>query len=117
MNAINDLVRGALLGKVSSGTTERAILELAELYREIDNYDRICTEVRNELTAAGIPELTEDRLTVVPLSKRVAQLRTDFELALSILKRLAYKKSASDVDYFDLVAATHFVDDHTEPMR
>jgi hypothetical protein len=57
---------------------------LAEKYQiylqicaEIDRYDKVCTEIRNELTAAGIPELTEDRLTVLPLVKRVAQLRTD----------------------------------------
>jgi hypothetical protein len=31
--------------------------------------------VRNELTAAGIPELTEDRMTVLPLVKRVVALR------------------------------------------
>jgi len=89
MNAINDLVRGALLGKVVVGTTEKAILELAELYREIDNYDRICTEVRNELTAAGIPELTEDRLTVVPLADRVGILRARLEEAETLLLSLA----------------------------
>ena len=41
---------------------------------EIDQYDAVLTKVRNELTAAGIPELTEDRLTVLPLSNRVYQL-------------------------------------------
>ena len=46
------------------------------LRAEIDGYDKICTQVRNELTAAGIPELTEDRLCVVPLAKRVALLAT-----------------------------------------
>jgi hypothetical protein len=48
-----------------------------KLRAEIDRYDSICTAVRNELTAAGIPELTDDRLTVVPLVKRVATLRAD----------------------------------------
>jgi hypothetical protein len=75
MSAINDLITGAFLGKVVVGTVEKAVLELAELYREIDHYDKICTEVRNELTAAGIPELTEDRMTVLPLVKRVVALR------------------------------------------
>ena len=75
MSTLNDLITGALQGRVVVGTVEKAVLELAELYREIDNYDRICTEVRNQLTAGGIPELTEDRLTVIPLVKRVALLR------------------------------------------
>jgi hypothetical protein len=79
MSALNDLITGAFLGTVVVGTLEKAVLELAELYREIDRYDKICTEVRNELTAAGIPELTEDRLTVLPLVKRVVALREKAE--------------------------------------
>ena len=71
MSALNELITGAFLGQVVVGTVEKAVLELAELYREIDNYDKICTQIRNELTAAGIPELTEDRMTVVPLATRV----------------------------------------------
>ena len=86
MSALNDLVTGALLGKVAVGTTEKAILELAELYREIDNYDRICTEVRNELTAAGIPELTEDKLKVLPLKQRVSLLRERLARAMKLLR-------------------------------
>lgn len=50
--------------------------EIDHLRAEIDRYDKVCAEVRNELTAAGIPELTEDRLTVVPLAKRVSLLAT-----------------------------------------
>ena len=48
---------------------------ITDLRAEIDHYDKICTDVRNELTAAGISELTEDRLTVLPLAKRVSLLR------------------------------------------
>ena len=58
------------------------------LRAEIDGYDKICTEVRNELTAAGIPELTEDRLTVVPLVKRVHNL---------VISRNAWKKVAEEL--------------------
>jgi len=66
---------------------------LAEKYQiylqncaEIDRYDKVCTEIRNELTAAGIPELTEDRLTVLPLVKRVAQLRTELDEAKQVIE-------------------------------
>ena len=74
MSALNELITGAFLGQVVVGTVEKAVLELAELYREIDSYDKICTQMRNELTAAGIPELTEDRMTVIPLATRVRML-------------------------------------------
>ena len=68
-------VRDGLLAQMASETGA----EILRLRAEIDRYDKICTEVRNELTAAGIPELTEDRLTVVPLAKRVALLRSELE--------------------------------------
>ena len=74
-SALNDLITGALQGRIVVGVVEKAIRELAVLYQEIDHYDKVCTEVRNELADAGIPELTEDRLTVLPLAKRVSLLR------------------------------------------
>jgi hypothetical protein len=43
---------------------------------EIDHYDKVCTEVRNVLTVCDIPELTGDRLTVLPLATRVYLLGT-----------------------------------------
>ena len=61
------------------------------LRAEIDMYDRTCAEVRNELTAAGIPELTEDRLYVVPLAKRVRSL---------VAFRGAWKKMAEELENY-----------------
>ena len=45
------------------------------------------------------------------------RLSAELEEALNLLKPLAYKKNVEDVNYFDLVAVTHFVEEHTEPMR
>jgi len=78
--------------ELSSGLAARMIAKTASiaaerdaLRDEIDRYDKICTGVRNELTAAGIPELTEDRLMVVPLVKRTHNL---------VISRNAWKKLA-----------------------
>jgi len=65
--------------------------EMTQLRAEIDMYDRTCAEVRNELTAAGIPELTEDRLYVVPLAKRVRSL---------VAFRDAWKKMAEELENY-----------------
>jgi len=48
--------------------------KIQELEAEIDRYDKVCTDIRNELTAVGIPELTDDRLSVIPLVDRVKKL-------------------------------------------
>jgi hypothetical protein len=76
------------------------------LRAEIDGYDKICTGVRSELTAAGIPELTEDRLTVVPLVKRVVLLATShsklendnkkLEGALARISNMVYEASLDE---------------------
>jgi len=47
-----------------------------KLRSEVDRYDVICTGIRNELTDAKIPELTENRLYVVPLVARVKMLHS-----------------------------------------
>jgi hypothetical protein len=99
MSALNDLITGAFLGKVVVGTVDKAVLELAELYREIDRYDKICTDVRNQLTAAGIPELTEDKLTVLPLAKRVEMLVADNENLMASL----YKEAVRTEEGFTLI--------------
>ena len=53
MSALNDLITGAFLGKVVVGTVEKAVLELAELYRRMDWAARVITELRNKpFTAA-----------------------------------------------------------------
>jgi hypothetical protein len=96
MSALNDLITGAFLGTVVVGTLEKAVLELAELYREIDRYDKICTEVRNELTAAGIPELTEDRLTVLSLAKRVKCLGDENAQARKVIENYSDRTDLDD---------------------
>jgi len=57
----------------------------AQLRAEVDKYDSICTAVRNELTNAGVPELTDDRLAVVSLVARVALLRANRDIRQSEL--------------------------------
>jgi hypothetical protein len=85
--------------------------ENTQLKNEIDRYDKICTEIRNILTACNIPELTGDRLTVLPLATRVyllgtigakemernAQLRTEnaeMREALEEIKKLDFRGKA-----------------------
>jgi len=58
---------------------------IAQLRAELDRYDSICTAVRNELTNAGVPELTDDKLAVVSLVARVAILRADRDIKQSEL--------------------------------
>jgi hypothetical protein len=72
MNALDELIE--LMGRYdpsSYGLADRAKQELVQLHNEIDKYDKVCTEIRNKLTSVGIPELTEDRLAVIPLAERV----------------------------------------------
>jgi uncharacterized small protein (DUF1192 family) len=88
-------VRDGLLAQMASETGA----EILRLRAEIDRYDKICTEVRNELTAAGIPELTEDRLTVVPLAKRVALLRSELERVKAENEKVCEWQSDSDGIY------------------
>lgn len=66
----------ALVNKLATTERNRAAAEdwARSCVKEIDRYDAICTAIRNLLTKAGIPELTEDRLVVVPLKQRVSAL-------------------------------------------
>jgi hypothetical protein len=74
-----------------------AAAELAALRAEVDRYDRVCTEVRNSLTSFGIPELTGDRLTVIPLVERVRLLQTLRQKGINSLRaELAAANKAVD---------------------
>jgi len=81
------------------------VKENTQLRAEVDKYDLICTAVRNELTNAGVPELTDDRLAVVSLVARVALLRANRDIrqseldeAIRVMEPLTYGLSFIDSD-------------------
>ncbi|MBE3093443.1 MAG: hypothetical protein IMZ52_00300 [Actinobacteria bacterium] len=74
-----NLARHSLDECRKKGDDKTAII--SQLCSEIDRYDAICTGIRNELTVAGISGLTEDRLNIIPLFKRMTQLVTKFNFA------------------------------------
>jgi hypothetical protein len=117
----------AVCGEFVPGNLENHVHDsakiIAELRSEIDRYDKVCTEVRNVLSAAGIPELTEDRLTVLPLATRAflmatasAALQKRVETARSVILRLNRLKhndgSRSYPDRSDIEAAVAWLEDN-----
>ena len=94
----------------------RAAIELSQLRTENEQKDKAYQLAVAECVKACKERDMHKRNWENTMEHR-DRLSAELELALSILKPLAYKKYNTDVNYFDLVAVTHFVEEHTEPMR
>jgi hypothetical protein len=97
--------------------------EIGDLKSQIENLKKTQVELIGSINILHAIE-AQQKATIAQLRAEneghkiiEAQQEHNFEEALAILKPLAYKKNVEDVNYFDLVAVTHFVEDHTEPMR
>lgn len=103
--ALDEHAEGAWMARAldAEASRDRAVEYGAKLREEVDRYDMACTRTRNVLTAAGVPEITGDRLYTMRLWERAEWLveRESQTHRLGEQAREQAERWAADLERYD----------------